>query len=60
MKRDSIWAFLAAILLTLLVLLVFVRMFFPNDLAPAMIAIYAGMIVLWLNAYRVSRKKQVV
>ena len=60
MKRNGVWAILAGVLVVMLVLLVFVRIYFPNDLAPASIAIYAGMIALWLNAYRVSRKKQAV
>jgi hypothetical protein len=58
MKRDSIWAVLAGLLLTMLVLLVVVRSLFPNDVILYIIPMYVVMIVLWLNAYRVSRKKQ--
>ncbi len=60
MKRDSVWAILAGILLTLLVLLVVEELVFPNMVALYMIPMSALVVFLWLNAYRVSRKKQAV
>ena len=60
MKRDSIWAILAGILLTLLVLLVVEELVFPNKVALYMIPMSVLVVVLWLNAYRISRKKQAV
>ena len=57
MKRDSIWAITAGIFLTMLVLLVVVRVLFSNDVALYLIPMYVFTIFLWLNAYRVSRKK---
>ena len=59
MKRDSIWAIVAGILLTIFVLLTFEELFFPAEVAPSMIAGGAFAVFLWLNAYRVSRKKAV-
>jgi len=59
LKQDSIWAFVAGILLTLLVLFVFEGLFFPRDLGITMIPAGAFVLFLWLNAYRVSRKKAV-
>jgi TctA family transporter len=58
LKKDGVWAILAGILITMLVLLVVVRFLFPNDVILLTIPMYVAMIVLWLNAYRVSRKKQ--
>ena len=46
-------------LLTLLATLVVVRILFPNDVALYMIPTSVFEIILWLNAYRVSRKKAV-
>jgi len=59
LKRDSIWAITAGLLLTLLATLVVVRVLFPNDVALYMIPASVFEIILWLNAYRVSRKKAV-
>ncbi len=60
MKRDRIWAILAGILLTLLVLLVVEELVFPNMVALYMIPMSALVVFLWLNAYRISRKRQAV
>ena len=60
MKRDSIWAILAGILLTMFVLFVVVRYLFPNDVALYIIPMYLFTIFLWLNAYRISRKRKAV
>ena len=57
MKKDSVWAILAGILLTMLVLLFAVKLLFPNDVVLYIIPMYVATIFLWLNAYRVSRKK---
>jgi len=57
LKRDSIWAIVAGILLTIPPLLVIERLFFPEDLSPTMIVTGVFAVFLWLNAYRVSRKK---
>jgi len=50
---------LAGILLTLLGTLVVVRVLFPNGVALYMIPTSVFEVILWLNAYRVSRKKAV-
>jgi hypothetical protein len=39
--------------------LVVVRVLFPNDVALYMIPTSVFEIILWLNAYRISRKKQI-
>jgi hypothetical protein len=57
MKRDSIWAFVAGILLTSVALSVFVWAFFPDDFLEYAFPLYVFEVLLWLNAYRVSRKK---
>jgi hypothetical protein len=60
LKKDSIWAILAGILLSMLLILVAVRLLFPNDVVLYIIPMYIATIVLWLNAYRISRRKQAV
>ena len=60
MKKDSIWAILAGILLTMLILLFVARLLFPNDVVLYIIPMYIATIILWLNAYRISRKKKAV
>jgi hypothetical protein len=60
MSRDSVWAILAGILLTLLALLVFEELFFPKDLGITMIPSGAFAVFLWLNAYRIGKKKRSV
>ena len=58
MKQDSIWAITTGILLTLLLVLIVEGAFFPQDVGATMIPIGVFDVFLWLNAYRVSRKKQ--
>jgi len=58
LKRDSIWAITAGILLTLLLVLIVEEAFLPQDVAVTMIVTGVFAVFLWLNAYRVSRKKQ--
>jgi len=59
LKRDSIWAIVAGILLTIAVVLTIEELFFPDEVAPSMIASGTFAVFLWLNAYRVSRRKHV-
>jgi uncharacterized membrane-anchored protein len=58
--RDSIWAIVAGILLTIVLLLVVEEVFLPQDVSLTMIPLGAVIVFLWLNAYRVARKKQSV
>ena len=60
MKRDSIWAFLVGILLTLLGVLAIDEVLFPNDMIVFLVPTSAVMIFLWLNGYRIARKKKAV
>jgi heme/copper-type cytochrome/quinol oxidase subunit 4 len=57
MKQDGVWAFIVGIVLTLLALLVVDQLVFPNDAAGFWIAGLGIGLFLWLNAYRLSRKK---
>jgi len=59
LNRDSIWAIVAGILLTIAILLTMEELFFPEGVAPSMIVGGAFAVFLWLNAYRISRKKAV-
>ena len=59
MRRDSVWAFVVGIVLTLLALLAVDQLVFPNDAVGFWIVGLCFGLFLWLNAYRVSRKKQV-
>ena len=54
MKKNSVWAFVAGILLSAALLSVFVWIMTPNDFAVYAIPLYMFEIILWLNAYRVS------
>jgi hypothetical protein len=49
----------AGILLTIAILLTMEELFFPEGVAPSMIVGGAFAVFLWLNAYRISRKKAV-
>ena len=60
MRRDSVWALLAGLLLTLIGVLVVVWVLFPDDVVLFMIPMYVFAIALWLDAYRVARKKTAV
>ena len=57
MKKDSVYAFVAGILLTMLLVFVAFKLLFPDDIYPYLVSAYVFTIVLWLYAYRVSRKK---
>jgi len=56
MKRNSIYVFVVAILLTMFVLYVITMLLFPDDVYPYLVSSYIATIVLWLYAYRVSKK----
>ena len=58
MKKDSPYAFVAGIILTLLVWLVVVEIIWPSSVSLYFIPISIFIIILWLNAWRVTRKKQ--
>ena len=58
MKRDSIWAFVAGILLTSVVVTVVIWAVFPADFDTLVIPMYLFEIILWLYAYRVSRRRE--
>jgi len=49
----------AGILLTGVLVTLAVWVLFPNDLAVYVFPLYVFTILLWYNAYRVSRKKAV-
>ena len=51
---------MAGILLTMFMLFVVVRYLFPNDVVLYIIPMYLFTIFLWLNAYRISRKRKAV
>ena len=59
MKKDSLYAFVAGILLTMLLVFVAFKLLFPDDIYPYLVSAYVFTIILWLYAYRVSRKKPV-
>jgi hypothetical protein len=52
-----VFGILAGVVLTLLVILAVVQVFFPNDLLLFVIPMYVASIVGWLYAYWVMRKK---
>jgi hypothetical protein len=56
MKRNTIWAMLVGVFLALLLVLVAVRVFFPEDVVFGMISMYVFIIALWLYIYRILRK----
>jgi heme/copper-type cytochrome/quinol oxidase subunit 4 len=58
LRRDSLWAFIAGILLTIVLLLVVEESFIPQDVSLTMIPLGAFIVFLWLNAYRVSWKRK--
>ena len=55
--RREVYGVLAGLLLTMLVILVVVRILFPNDLLLFVIPMYVATIVGWLYAYWVTRKQ---
>jgi len=57
MSQDNTRTFVVGILLAFLVVLVIDLVFFPGDLGMAMVPMGAFALVLWLNGYRVSKKK---
>jgi hypothetical protein len=56
MKRNNVWALLAGVFLALLLVLIAVRVFFPEDVVFPMISMYVLIFLLWLHVYRVLRK----
>jgi hypothetical protein len=58
MRQNSVWAFVAGTLLTGAVLSVFVWELYPSEFFVYAFPLYVFEILLWLNGYRVSRKKQ--
>ena len=58
MKRDSIWAIVAGILLTIVLVLIVEELLFPNEVAVYLIPFGVFIVFLWLNAYRMSRKNR--
>jgi hypothetical protein len=59
MKQDSAWALTAGALLTLFGVLVIEALFLPSALGMSMVPMGAFAIFLWLNGYRVSKKRQI-
>jgi hypothetical protein len=57
-KKDSIYAITAGILLTILILGIIVELVSPRNFSLYMIAGSVFAIFLWLNAWRVTRKKK--
>jgi hypothetical protein len=58
LKKDSPYAFVAGIILTLVLWLIVVEIIWPASVPLYFIPISIFVIILWLNAWRVTRKKQ--
>ena len=58
MKKDSIYAIVAGMILTLVLWLIVVEIIWPASVSLYFIPMSVFIIILWLNAWRVTRKKQ--
>jgi hypothetical protein len=58
LKKDSPYAFVAGIILTLLAWLTVVEVIWPASVPLYLIPMSIFIIILWVNAWRVMRKQQ--
>ncbi len=58
MKKDSPYAFVAGIVITLVLWLIVVEIIWPASISLYFFPISIFVIIVWLNGWRVSRKRE--